>query len=288
MHNCKHVLRAILPAFLLAASLVPSASRAAQARTGYRIAYLPKAIGNPYFNTALSGAKKAAATNGDTVTQVGPTQADPSGQVTYIKSLIQQHVDAIIVAADAPAVVAPSLEQAMSRGIKVVSFDSDTLPTARQIFCNQASSEAIGRVEVQILGREIGYKGDIAILSGLSTAANQNTWIGYMKQELALPKYKGMRLVTTVYGNDDAALSTTLTQGLLSRYHNLRGIIAPSTVGIKAAAQVVTVSGKIGKVVVTGLGTPNDMRTYVQNGAVPDFALWNVADLGYLMCNSFS
>jgi rhamnose transport system substrate-binding protein len=103
-----------------------------------------------------------------------------------------------------------------------------------------------------------------------------------MRKELALPKYKGMSLVTTVYGNDDPALSTTVAQGLLTKYPNLRGIIAPTTVGIKAAAQVVDVAGKIGKVVVTGLGTPNDMRKYVLNGTVPDFALWNPADLGYL------
>jgi rhamnose transport system substrate-binding protein len=170
----------------------------------------------------------------------------------------------------------------MARGIAVVSYDSDTLPTARQIFCNQANTEAIGRIEVDILGKEIGYKGDVAILSAASTATNQNAWIVFMKKELALPKYSGMHLVTTVYGNDDPALSTTVAQGLLTKYPNLRGIIAPTTVGIKAAAQVVDVAGKKGKVIVTGLGTPNDMRKYVLNGTVPAFALWNPADLGYL------
>jgi rhamnose transport system substrate-binding protein len=273
-------------ALVLTTALFPTyraATAAGRVRaTQLTIAFLPKATGNPYFDTAFSGAKLAAKANGDKVEQVGPSTADASGQVTYIKSLTQQHVSAIVVSADDPGVIAPALKQAMAAGIAVVSYDSDTLPSARQVFVNQANTEQIGRIEVQILGRELGYKGDVAILSAASTATNQNAWIVYMKKELALPKYKGMSLVTTVYGNDDPALSTTVAQGLLTKYPNLRGIIAPTTVGIKAAAQVVDVAGKIGKVVVTGLGTPNDMRKYVLNGTVPDFALWNPADLGYL------
>ena len=38
----------------------------------------------------------------------------------------------------------------------------------------------------------------------------------------------------------------------------------------------------MGEIFVTGLGTPNQMREYVNSGAAPQFALWNPADLGYL------
>jgi rhamnose transport system substrate-binding protein len=263
-------------------ALTPNTLTTPAHAAGYKIAFIPKAVGNPYFDTAFAGAKMAAKENGDTVLQVGPVNADASGQVTFIKSLIQQHVDAIAISADDPAVIAPTLEQAEAKGIKVVSYDSDTLPKARSLFLNQANSEAIGRVEIQIIAREIGFSGQIAIISGAATATNQNTWIGWMKKELALPKYKNVQLVTIDYGNDDIALSTTEAQSLLTKYPNLKGIVAPTTVGIKAAAQVVTVQNKIGKVLVTGLGTPNDMRKYVLNGAVPDFALWDVGHLGYL------
>ena len=279
MNRFRLAVLAVMPLALAASAIIPTRHSHA---AGYTIAFLPKAIGNPYFDTAFAGGKQAAASDGDTVKQVGPTTADASGQVTYIKSLIQQHVNAIVVSADDPGVIAPSLEQAMAKGIKVVSYDSDTLPAARNVFINQASTEQIGRVEVQILGKLIKYKGEIAILSATSTATNQNAWISFMKKELAKPKYKHMKLDTIVYGNDDPALSTTVAQGLLTKYPKLRGIIAPTTVGIKAAAQVVDVAHKQGKVIVTGLGTPNDMRKYVKNGTVPVFALWNPGNLGYL------
>jgi len=275
---------ALIPLSLIALSLgamLPGTAHPLRA-AGYTIAFLPKAVGNPYFDTAFAGAKLAAKEHGDTVLQVGPATADASGQVTFIRTLIQQHVNAIAVSADDPAVIAPALQQAEAKGIKVVTYDSDSLPAARSIFINQAQTEDIGRVEIQIIGRELKYTGQIAIISGTSTATNQNAWIGFMKKELALPKYKNMSLVTIAYGNDDIKISTTLANGLLTKYPQLRGIVAPTTVGIKAAAQVVTVTGKIGKVLVTGLGTPNDMRTYVLNGSVPDFALWDVGHLGYL------
>jgi rhamnose transport system substrate-binding protein len=91
-----------------------------------------------------------------------------------------------------------------------------------------------------------------------------------------------MKLVPIVYGNDDPTTATQVTQGLLQHYPNLKGIISPTTVGILAAAQVVDSSKYKGKVVVTGLGTPNSMKKYVMDGTVPAFELWNPADLGYL------
>src|SRR5699024_24730 len=130
-------------------------------------------------------------------------------------------------------------KKAMAKGIKVVSYDSDTAPDCRQLFINQASSEDIGRTEVQILGKEIGYSGQFAILSATANATNQNTWIKYMKDELKKPKYKNMKLVKVAYGNDDDQTSFQKTQGLLQAYPKLKGIISPTTVGIAAAARYI-------------------------------------------------
>jgi rhamnose transport system substrate-binding protein len=135
---------------------------------------------------------------------------------------------------------------------------------------------------VQLLARQIGYKGEIAILSAAQTATNQNTWIGYMKDELKDPRYKNVKLVKIAYGNDDAQQSFQQTQGLLQEHPDLKGIISPTTVGIKAAAQYLSGSKYKGKVRLTGLGTPNDMRTYVRNGTVDAFELWDPAALGDL------
>ena len=246
------------------------------------IAFLPKAINNPYFDSAAVGGKKAAAELKGTFKQVGPSQANAADQVPFIQTLTQQQVSAIVVSANDPNALAPALKQAQSKGIKVVSYDSDVATDARSIFVNQASTEDIGRTEVQVLGAQLNYTGDIAILSATSTATNQNAWIDFMKQELSLPKYANMKLVKIAYGNDDDQTSYNQTQALVQAYPNLKGIISPTTVGIAAAARYLGANNLSGKIALTGLGTPNGLRKYVKDNTIKQFELWDVGHLGYL------
>ncbi len=281
----KHWTRAVVSAFATSAVLVLAAcggSGSSGSSTALSVAFLPKQINNPYFDTAALGGKKAATDLGGTFTQVGPSSANAAAQVPYIQTLTQQHVSAIVISGDDPTAVAPALKQAMSQGIKVVSYDADVEADARQVFINQANAEDLGTTEVDLLGKELNYTGEIAILSAAATASNQNTWIGYMKQELAKPQFANMKLDTVVYGNDDDTTSYNLTQQLLQSYPNLKGIISPTTVGISAAARYLSSNHLSGKVMLTGLGTPNQMRQFVKDGTVKGFELWNVSDLGYV------
>ncbi len=260
-----------------------SANPNAPTKTGLTVAFLPKQVNNPYFTTSDTGGRTALTALGETYKEVGTTSAtDTSGQVSYVNTLTQQQVSAIAVSAQDPGALCTALKQAMSNGVKVVTYDSDTNADCRQLFISQASAEDLGRSEVDLLGKELNYSGQIAILSAAQTATNQNTWIGYMADELKKPQFANMKLVKIAYGNDDAQTSFQQTQGLLQQYPSLKGIISPTTVGIKAAAQYLDGSQYKGKVLLTGLGTPNDMRAYVQDGTVQAFELWNPGTLGEL------
>jgi Periplasmic binding protein domain len=119
----------------------------------------------------------------------------------------------------------------------------------------------------------------VAILSATSTATNQNAWIEVMKKEAG--KFPNVNLTTVVYGDDKQDKSYREAEGLIKSNPNLKVIIAPTTVGIAAAAQFVEDNGLVGKVLVTGLGLPSEMIKHVKSGAAPAFALWNPIDLGY-------
>src|SRR3954469_2110656 len=254
----------------------------AQIKSGLKIAFLPKQINNPYFTISDKGGLNAVKEVKGDGKRVGPSDASASSQVSYINTLTTQKVDAIAISANDPNAVAPSLKKAMSQGIKVVSYDSDTAPDARDIFINQASPEDLGRTEVQVIAKQIDNKGQIAILSATPNATNQNTWIKFMKDELKKPEYKDVKLVKVAYGNDDDQKSFQETQGLLQAYPNLKGIISPTTVGIAAAARYISSSKYKGKVMLTGLGTPNQMRKFVKDGTVQAFELWDPGKLGAL------
>jgi rhamnose transport system substrate-binding protein len=259
-----------------------AANPGAPLKKGLKIAFLPKQINNPYFTVANKGGTDAVTEFGGTGKEVGPSDASASSQVSYINTLTQQRQDAIVISANDPNAVVPTLQRARGQGIKVVSYDSDTAPQGRDLFVNQASAEDLGRTEIRLLAKQIGNAGEIAILSATPNATNQNTWIKFMKDELTKPEYKNIKLVKVAYGNDDDQKSFTETQGLLKSYPNLKGIISPTTVGIAAAARYLSGSKYKGKVKLTGLGTPNQMRKFVKDGTVEAFELWNPADLGYL------
>src|SRR4051794_8290303 len=245
------------------------------------VTFLPKNLGNPYFDTSDAGGKKAVGEFGGTYKQVGPDQASPDAQVPFINTAAQQGTKALVISANDPKAIGSALTQAKSAGTKVVTFDSDTDPQYRDLFVNQASAEGIAKVEVDMVTKQIGDSGEVAILSAAANATNQNAWIKLMKQDLA-QNHPKVKLDAVVYGNDDDQTSFDKTAALLQSHPNLKGIISPTTVGIAAAARYVSKSKYKGKVAVTGLGTPNQMRAYVKDGTVKEFALWNPEDLGYL------
>jgi rhamnose transport system substrate-binding protein len=267
-------------------SAAPSAAAASGGGTtgkAMKIGYLPKDIVNQYFAAAKTGIDKGAAESGSTVIQVGPNEPKADLQVPFIKDLTTQKVDSIIISADDKDAVAPDLKAAMAAGTKVVGFDSSPAVGAYNVFVNQVDFSGVG-VNLADWACELAPNctGDIAILSAAATATNQNAWIDLMKTTLATDKYKGLKLVDTVYGDDKPDVSTTQAQGLLTKYPNLKVIVAPTTVGILAAAQVVSAAKKSDSVKVTGLGFPNDMKPFVHDGTSPVFGLWSVPDLGYL------
>jgi rhamnose transport system substrate-binding protein len=253
------------------------------AKKGLTVYFIPKDTQNPYEVLADQGGTKALSELGGKVVVSSGTQDTAAAQIPSIQAAIQAHANAIVIAGNDPSALCPTLNQAARQHIAIVSFDSDVScgSSPDHLFINQADTKTIGTSEVDLLAQQIHSTGQIGILSAAASATNQNAWIKYMKQQL--PKYPNMKLVTTVYGNDDPATSLTVLQGMLSAYPNLKGIIAPTTVGISTAAQYLSTHPSVAKrVTLTGLGLPSEMSKYVKNGTVTSFELWNPSNLGYL------
>ena len=247
-----------------------------------KIAMVVKNLGNGFFDAAHQGADEAAKQLGNVeVIYTGPTTPSAEGQIEIVNSLISQKVDAIVISANDPNALVPIAKKAMARGIKVVSFDSGIAPDGREMQLNPSNPEMIGEKQIQMAAEDIGGAGEIAILSASAQATNQNTWIGVMKKVLEKPEYSKIKLVATVYGDDQSDKSYREAIGLLRSHPQLKAIIAPTTVGIVAASKAVSDEHLVGKVFVTGLGLPSEMAGHVKSGAVKEFAIWNPIDLGY-------
>ena len=248
---------------------------------------LPKCTGIAVFDQADEGAQEAADELGVAAPEyLGPsTCEDPTGQIETMTNAATQGVDAVMVSNNAGEQIQSGVDAAAGADVAVVSWDSP-IPSGEgeSLFVAQVDFDETGVVmadlALDILGED---GGQLAILSASPDAANQNAWIEAFEEALAGDEqYAGLEVVDTVYGNDDSDESYNQALGLIDSHPDLELIMAPTTVGIAAAAKAMTDEGLCDQVKVTGLGLPDEMREYTESGCAPQFALWSFVDLGYL------
>ena len=251
----------------------------APAADDVRIALVVKALGIGFFEAAKKGGEEAAKELGNVeLIYTGPTTTTAEGQIDTVNALIAQRVNAIALTANDTDALVPILKKAMQRGITVVSWDSAVAPAGREAFLAPSSTPLIGETLARLAADAVGGKGEIAILSTTPTATNQNAWNEALKA--ALPGHPDLKLVATVYGEDLADKSYRETVALLQAHPEVKVIVAPTSIGIVAAAQAIEDQGKVGQVFVTGLGLQSELAGHVKAGSVKSFAIWNPVDLG--------
>jgi rhamnose transport system substrate-binding protein len=245
------------------------------------IAFVPKLRGIPYFEAMKAGGDEAAAKLGVKFIYQADTTADAAKQTEIINSLIQQKVDVLAVAPNDPSAIAPVLKRAADAGIKVITSDTDAPGSVRNLFVNQAESDAVGVSIADALASQMGSKGEWAIVSCGATAANLNAWIDVEKKTVS-SKYPNMKLVDVKYAGEDQAQATQTAKDLMTAHPNLTGIVGQCSTSAPGVAQAITDAGKIGKVFSAGLATPKPMATYIKNGSMAKVVLWDAKNLGYL------
>ena len=248
---------------------------------------LPKFLGILPFDQAHRGAEEAAAElkNSAKLQYLGPTPENSvAGQIEIVTNATTQGVNAIMISNNSGDQIVPAAKAAHDKGIKVVTWDSP-IPSAEgeDVFVAQVDFTQTGRVMADMALKIMGPDGGkFAILSASPDAANQNAWIAAMETALKDPKYARLQQVGIVYGNDQSELSYNQALALVDKYPGLKLIMAPTSVGIVAAAKAMQDEGLCSKIKVSGLGVPKEMLAYTKNGCAPEFALWSFTDLGYL------
>jgi rhamnose transport system substrate-binding protein len=252
------------------------------------IMLLPKFLGILPFEQANRGAEEAAAElqNPTPLTYTGPTpELSVAGQIETVTNAPVQGFDVVLLSNNAGDQIGPVAAAAQEAGTRVVTWDSP-IPSAQgeTLFVAQVDFDETGRVMADMALSIMGAEGgQLAILSASPDAANQNAWNAAFEQVLATdPTYAGIELAETVFGNDQSEESYTQALALIDKYPDLKVIMAPTTVGIAAAAKAVQDEGLCDRVKVSGLGLPAEMVEFTLNGCAPEFALWSFVDLGYL------
>jgi len=249
--------------------------------TRTKIAFVPKVGGIPYFQAMDTGGREAAKQLDIDWISTGPATVDPAEQVKIIETLIARKVDVIVIAPNDPVSVAPVIAEARSKGIHVMTSDTDAPASQRELFVNQATAEGIATSLVDSLMAKTGGTGKYAIVSCGDSAVNLNTWIAAQKK-YAAEKYPKAQLVSTVFAGENEAVATTMARSLMTANPDLTGLIGECTTSAPGVAKAVGDAEKIGQVFTVGVGTPQAIKPFLEDGSCSTSVLWNVESLGYL------
>mgnify|MGYP000160899429 FL=1 len=244
------------------------------------VAMMPKAKGDPYFVSCRKGAEEAARELGVDLIWDGPTDLDPAKQNEVVEGWITRGVDVIAVSVENAAGISTVLRKARERGIKVITWDADAEANARDFFINQATPQGIGYTLMDEAARILNGKGEFAIITASLSAANQNEWIKHIKARLA-EKHPAIKLVAIQPSDGDRDRAFQETQNVLKVHPNVKLIMGVAAPAVPGAAEAVKQSGRT-DVKVIGLSIPSLCKSYVHDGVIESFVLWNTLDLGYL------
>lgn len=246
---------------------------------GLTIAVMPKSKGNSYFIACRKGADEAGKELGAKILWDGPTEPDPAKQNEIVETWITRGVDVMAVAVENREGISTALRKARQKGIKVVTWDSDAEPDARDFLVNQGTPEGIGNTLMDETAKVLGGKGQYAIITASLTAANMNEWIKKIEARNT-EKYPDIKMAALRPCDDLKDKAFSETTAILNANPEVKLILAICSPAVPGAAEAVKQSGRT-DVKVVGLGLPNENKPYVQEGITPAVILWNTADLGY-------
>ncbi len=248
------------------------------------IGVMPKTTRNPYFEDCQRGAQEAARELGFTLQWDGPLEADAERQVRIVERWVDERLPAIAVSVENPNRVTPALRDARSHGVKVLTWDADADPEARDFTVVQATAEAIAHALSFEVGRITGGKGEVAAITSTLSAPNQNAWIAEFRARLSR-EHPGLKLVDVRPSDDVEENARREGLQLIEAHPQLRAIVGVCSPAVPGAAEAVKQSRR-SAVRITGVSLPSLCRRYIEEGVVDSVVFWKTRDLGYLAAAS--
>ncbi len=252
------------------------------ARSKISIVMIGKSEANAVFVAARTGAHAAAA---DITRKTGvsvtvdwqtPPQEDPAAQAQRIQDAVAAHADAILIACSDADKVTPAINDAVAKGVAVMTFDSDA-PLSRRFAFYGVDDEKTGAAVLRELATLLSDRGAIAILAGNPDAPNLKRRVQGVKDEAA--KHPAIRIVGVFTHVETPPAATAAVLKAQAEHPDIKGwamigawpLFAPALLPqIRAGTKIVAVDALPAELV------------YVEKGVAPVLLAQPVYQWGYV------
>jgi ribose transport system substrate-binding protein len=224
-----------------------AASGTAGSASHYTIAYVPGATGVAFYDTLLAGMRAKAASLGMSVTYQGSPNFTPADQTPIVDAICTKHPSALIVSPTDPVAMAPAINTCLSAGIPVITVDTGLTNTSQITSAITTDNDSGGKDAADFVGKALGGKGEVALMSLSPTATTQVERIGSFEKEIRAA-YPGITVIPVQYTSQATSDSETVARSVLAAHPGVKaffGSAEPNAEGVASALRALGLTGKV-------------------------------------------
>jgi ribose transport system substrate-binding protein len=197
------------------------------------VAIVPKGV-HPFFEDCRIGAEEEATALGVTFEWQAPQQFDAALQVKMIEDLITKQVNAIVISPNEPTSVVDVINDGLSKGILMLTFDSDSPDSDRLMYIG-TNNKTAGMAQGDTMREALGGSGKVAIITGGLGALNLNERIEGFRETVG----PDIEIVEVVATEESLEKGLGVSEALLRAHPDLNGVACVSATGGPTLAQVI-------------------------------------------------
>jgi len=245
--------------------------------------YIPvisKGFQHQFWQAVKLGSEQAAKDFNVDISFEGPeTESQVDKQIEMVQAALAKNPAAICLAALDTKALVPQLEEAQSKGIPVIGFDSGVdsdIPVATATTDNIAAAGAAADKMAELIGGE----GEVAVIVHDQTSRTGIDRRDGFVNRIA-EKYPNIKVVDVQYGGGDQLKSTDLAKAIIQANPNLKGFFGANEGSIIGVLNAVTELGMEGKLVVIGYDAGKQQKDAIRSGLEAGAISQDPVGIGY-------
>jgi ribose transport system substrate-binding protein len=233
----------------------------------YTIAYVPGATGVAFYDTLLAGMKAKAKSLGMSVTYQGSPNFAPSSQTPIVDAICTKHPNVLIVSPTDPVAMAPAINTCLTAGIPVITVDTGLSNTSKITSAITTNNDSGGKAAADYVGKALGGKGQVALMSLSPTATTQVERIQSFEKEIKAA-YPHITVLPVQYTAQATSSSETTARSILSAHPGVKAFFGSAEPNAEGAAAAIKALGLTGKVINVGFDASPAEVALLKSGGI--------------------